>query len=304
MRRWINDGNQFEDTDNRYHQHHGKPLLGTGEWLFEDPHFTHWIDRHSRSNILWLSGGAGVGKSVLCSHAIDTLRASHEQSAVDFYYFTFDEDIDLFMAYRSIAMQLYYEVYTEDEEISEHVYQCTRGTPNLRSVKDLIEILISELESIFIFVDGLDEESSDKARWEITSDIVSFLVDIAKREMSPLKLWCSSQDRRYIRDILSGCEEIQLGAAMNNQDIEKLFRDALDKEFMELDSKTKTNILVDLKRQMNGNFLWASFMLDTIGAAPDLKQLYADIIEGLPEDFEKYLEKIASFHSKQHHFLR
>ncbi len=298
-------GNQLDDVSGRHQQKQMKLLPGTGDWLFKDPHFTYWLDSDSKSNVLWLSGGPGVGKSVLCSHAVESLRTSHMHSAVAFYYFAFDEDLDILMVYRDIAMQLFYEVYSEDEEISEHIYQCTRVSPNVRAMKDLVKILIAELQSTFVFLDGLDEESSDKNRWLVTTDILSFFVDMAKQEMSPLKLWCSSQDRRKIRDHLTGCEEIQLSAATNSQDIEHFFKDALDREFTELDTQTRKAILKDLRRQVNGNFLWASFMLDTISEAPDLKQLHAVIKEGLPESFENYLEKkVAGFKPSQHRFLR
>lgn len=41
-----------------------KALAGTGEWLFRHPEFTAW-QTCSRSQILWLHGSAGTGKSTL-----------------------------------------------------------------------------------------------------------------------------------------------------------------------------------------------------------------------------------------------
>ena len=41
-----------------------KALAGTGEWLFRHPEFTAW-QNCSQSQILWLHGSAGTGKSTL-----------------------------------------------------------------------------------------------------------------------------------------------------------------------------------------------------------------------------------------------
>lgn len=41
-----------------------KALTGTGQWLFQDPEFSTW-QNSSRSQMLWLHGNAGSGKSTL-----------------------------------------------------------------------------------------------------------------------------------------------------------------------------------------------------------------------------------------------
>lgn len=41
-----------------------KALTGTGQWLFQDPEFSAW-QNSSRSQMLWLHGSAGSGKSTL-----------------------------------------------------------------------------------------------------------------------------------------------------------------------------------------------------------------------------------------------
>jgi hypothetical protein len=41
-----------------------KAMKGTGTWLLEDDQFVDWRTS-SRSQMLWLSGGAGTGKSTL-----------------------------------------------------------------------------------------------------------------------------------------------------------------------------------------------------------------------------------------------
>lgn len=255
---------------------------------------------------MWLNGGPGVGKSVICARAVREIRTQHTSSAVAFHYFSFDETDTAPTIYRNIAEQLFLELYYPKGEISDEVYELVQNQANEGSLKELIKVFVAELQSTYIFIDGLDEEYADRSRWADASGVVSFLIDLVRQPDSSVKLWCSSQDRGRIRELMDEAEQIELSASINSQDIETLFVSALQKaEYGELDSQTKSTVLDDLKRQVNGNFLWASLMLHTISDVPDMKELQAKVKEGLPEDFEKYLErKIRNLKKAQHGFLR
>jgi hypothetical protein len=304
VRQWLGYSTSISGID-RQQQQLQRITPGTGTWLFEDSQFANWRHTSSASNVLWLKGGPGVGKSVLCANAINELQESQLDAAIVFHYFTFDDSDTRLTIYRSLAVQLFHELYDGSTEISEHVIEIASGAFNLDSVKKLIKVLIAELRATYIFLDGIDEEISTTERWDAANDIISFLLNIARQEDSPLKFWCSSQDRQKIRSLLGDCEEIHLGAATNDKDIGAFFQAALEaSELEELDSSTKSDIQQSLKKQVDGNFLWASFMLETIADAPSLKQLQAVMKQGLPESFEKYLErKIAGIKPSHHAFL-
>lgn len=307
VRLWIrNRADLNESNTRRQHQREKELLQGTGNWLFKNVSFSKWLAGHSQSNILWLNGGAGVGKSVICARAVQEIRTQHPSFAVAFQYFSFDETDTASTIYRNIAEQLFLELYYPKEEISDQVYELVQNPANERTLKDLIKVLVAELECTYVFIDGLDEEYADKIRWEGASDVVAFFVDLASQPDSSMKLWCSSQDRGKIRELMESAEQIELGASINSQDIETFFVSALEtRDYGELDPPTKARVLSDLKGQVNGNFLWASLMLDTIGDATSLKELQAVVKEGLPEDFEKYLaRKIQNLKKSQHGFLR
>jgi hypothetical protein len=306
VQQWISGGVLLNERNDRLqHQRHEALLEGTAQWLFEDLHFKHWLDLDSGSNVIWTHGGPGVGKSVLCASVVEKMRTLRPTSATVYQYFSFDECDRLLMTYRNIAIQLFYELYDSTEEISDPIYTITRGPATVPAMKDLIKVLVTELDTTYIFLDGLDEELLESDRWRTAADVVSFFVGIAKQELSPLKLWCSSQDRQRIRELLNSSEEVQVGAATNSKDIERLFSSALEnRNFKDLNSAMQTAVLKDLRRQVNGNFLWASLMLDTIGDATSYLDLTAIIQQGLPEDFEKYLErKVRGVRPGQYEFL-
>lgn len=295
-----------ESNFRRQYQRQRERLGGTGNWLYNDQHFCHWMEPDSGSNILWLRGGPGVGKSIICSHAIEELETLRQEAVVAFHFFSFDEEEHMEQIYRNLAGQLFFALYSETEEISERVLGIVRLAPTVRTLQEMVRALIAETAATFVFLDGLDEECSKKGRWDAAGDVLAFLVGCAKESDSSLKLWCSSQDHRYMKDSLAGSEEIQLSAATNSKDIEKFFESAfMSKDFDELDETTKKTIMKDLKKQVNGNFLWASLMLDTIREATDVPSINKIVKKGFPDDFEKYLErKIRGFPPDKHNKIR
>ncbi|KAI3326935.1 hypothetical protein HD806DRAFT_378066 [Xylariaceae sp. AK1471] len=307
VRQWIQGSHSLNDSNDRHqHKHENVLLQGTGEWIHTDERWLRWLDLTSSNNILWLNGDPGVGKSVICAYAARSIRENDSSCAVASQYFSFDEVETLSIIYRNIAEQLFHQLYPSIEEISEHVYEITQSPGNeaTTSLKRLIKTFTTELTATYVFLDGFDEVHSVKERWDNTSDVVSFFADLARQPGSTLKLWCSTQQRGKIRDLMKNAESVELSASKNGDDIEIFFADALrTRNFVELDPANSAQVLSDLKQQVNGNFLWASLMLDTISDASSLKQLQNMVEEGLPEDFEKYLASRMKRIKRTHHGL-
>jgi hypothetical protein len=251
-------------------------------------------------------GGPGVGKSVLCARMIQEVQTKHPSAVTAFQYYSFDEIEVLSNVYRNIAEQLFHELYGQDEEISDEIYYISQGPSNEFTLKILIEIMVQEAKNCYIFLDGLDEEYSDSKRRDAAEELICFLRGLAEQEGSTIKLWFSSQDRRKLRDSLAGAAVVELSAQTNSQDIEAFFTEALSrKDFTELSGDSKRAILGDLRKQVHGNFLWASMMVETISEATSSKELLLAVKNGLPEDFEVYLEKkVKAFKNNLHCFLR
>ncbi|KAI1264055.1 hypothetical protein F5Y18DRAFT_392388 [Xylariaceae sp. FL1019] len=293
VQQWIRNGRSLNDSNDRNQHKYEKILLpGTGAWIHADKDWQLWHDIHSGANCFWLNGAPGVGKSVLCASVAQRIRQWHKSYAVVSQYFSFDEEASLSDIYRNIAEQLFHQLYSAEEDVSDHVYEVIQSPGNeaTTSLKRLIKIFTIELKTTYIFLDGFDEEYSIKERWDNVCDVVTLFTNLAEHPQSTLKLWCSTQDRGKIRDLLTNALPLTLSASKNSSDIEVLFDTALRaRNFNEFDLANSGNLLADLKQQVNGNFLWARLMLDTISDAPTLKQLRELVKEGLPEDFEKYL---------------
>lgn len=253
----------------------------------------------------------GVGKSVACANAARVLREQglskdEQQAVVAVQYFSFDENERLLLLYRQLADQFFHELYYKtQDEMSDEIYALAQRPATIPSLQTFIRVLVAESQTAYLLVDGLDEEYASSERWQAASDVVAFFLSTARQDGSSLKLWCSSQDRRRVRDLLSGAEQIHLTAATNNDDIARLFDDALHSpDFEERDTEAKAAVLQSLKRHVDGNFLWARLMLDATSAAVSMRELQAMLDAGLPGGFEEYLgRKIRSLKPSQHCFL-
>lgn len=172
-------------------------------------------------------------------------------------------------------------------------------------MRDLIEVLVAELSSTYIFLDGIDEECSNDQRWKTASQVLKFFIDLAQRPGSTLKLWCSSQDLDRVRALLAGADQITLGASINNDDIERFCKASLQRDFGDIDDITKSRLLDRVKTQVDGNFLWVKLMLPTLSSAVSVVEMEQHIQQGLPLDFMSYIEKqIRSTNKAQHGVLR
>lgn len=88
VRAWLKAPDATVDHNNIRAKH----CEGTGLWLFQDRHYTQWMNQDN--SLLCISGFAGIGKSVLCSTAItyiSDLGKKENGIALGFFYFQFDD---------------------------------------------------------------------------------------------------------------------------------------------------------------------------------------------------------------------
>jgi len=293
---WIRENPAVNESNNqRQRILEGRVAPGTGDWLLQEALFKLWSDPQSgmSDSSFWLSGGPGAGKSVMCSHAVRHMKQTQPSSVVAFYYY--DDRDTLKMVYQKIAEQLFYELYGSLEDVSDMTYEIAQGLSGESALKDLVKTFMTELSMAYLFLDGFDEAIDDKDKWEDAKDIMQFFRDLSKSEPS-FRLWCSSIDRRGMQDLMVNTRSIHLDASTNGRDIETyLIKEALESPiFEELDNPTKNIFLQDLKSQVKGNFLWASMMVETIRedtSYTTYSEIQDMIKDGLPGDFEKYLER-------------
>jgi hypothetical protein len=292
---WLLGGaSQLNESNHRHQEQHVRVRNpGTCTWLSKNEIFSQWIRPDSAISNLWLKAPPGVGKSVLTAYAVEEVqKASPDAGATCFHYYSFDEEFTALQVFRFIAEQLKNRLWDQTEDLPEDIYSfAQRSTTSSKTedVKTVIRMLLDQMTVTYIFLDGLDEECDGGSRWNQLTQVVDFFLDLGKKDVPRVKIWCSSQERSCMDSRLKDFSAIQVTHSSNKEDIERYLSDKIPQlDDLELDPGYKTLVLEDLSSRADGCFLWASLMLDSITSAESLQAIQEQINEGLPQTYESY----------------
>ena len=158
----------------------------TCSWLSSHTVFQDWLQPSTNASRLWLRAARGVGKSVLCAYAIQQSLQSPSCCSIRQYY-TFDEEFTAVQVYRSLAEQLADQVISKSAEIPVEVHEYTQRSATsskCEDVKNVIRLLLREVPTTFVFLDGLDEECDDKKRWRELVEVIDFFEGLTTADSS------------------------------------------------------------------------------------------------------------------------
>jgi len=191
----------------------------TNDWLVQSGRYQEW--KSSLTSYLWIHGKPGCGKTVLCSEAIEDIRAHcarYSNSGFAIFYFSFTDDkkqrhIDIL---RSLLVQL----CRKGPALSrlQHAYERYGESP--LSINEMEDILFSCLEAykeVFLLMDALDEcPKIDDTR----QAALEWLATLTKRAPH-LKCLVTSREEPDIRETmeLMGAEVLHVDSVAVDTDI-------------------------------------------------------------------------------------
>ncbi|RPA82003.1 hypothetical protein BJ508DRAFT_199534, partial [Ascobolus immersus RN42] len=149
-------------VDNRqdYEVYTSDHISGTSEWLLEEEDLKSWLST-DHSDVFWLAGKAGTGKTYLATHLITHLTQT--QKHVVYFYCQYDDPAKrtTLGILRSLSAQLleriplpddYRAVYEEYRKTSQ------AGLNDVETAVTGLEILLRCLPwRVHVVIDGLDE---------------------------------------------------------------------------------------------------------------------------------------------------
>ena len=283
---------------------------GTCSWLIDDSNFQDWLTGKSEQPVLWLFAGPGTGKSILCSHAYKYVEKADLglKAAVALQFYEFDNQHSATAVARGLAAQLFASYRCLRPEISEDLRQMSqKNAADLSSVLQFIQALIKKLPRTYIFFDGLDEECS-MARWKEAVKIVDFFISLAEESPKTVRIWFSSQNQILIRAKLykPSTINIDIGDHIKNTVDDYIYSRVPGLENPEVDQKAREWILTKLRSRAEGNFLWATLMLNMIeNDASSFDEMERLVKEGLPKDLDHYYHQIfARYESTERELAR
>ena len=191
---------------------------GTCNWLLRDFSFLAWISNRPAASFACF-GIPGSGKSVLASHVVDDIRASHTSTkvAVCHHYCEYSDERTLELAgmFGSLTRQLLEkkDIPTNLEEtISKHFVDGHGSSP--QAATDLFHEALSLFDKVFVVIDGLDElKESDQ------SGIIRALKDLLRGEKVMLYISCRCEELN-VRSAFEGGQCVDISSHRSSDDLE------------------------------------------------------------------------------------
>jgi hypothetical protein len=134
---------------------------GTGQWLLHSEEYQRW--KQKSTNVVWLYGNAGCGKSILSATIIEDLSLCQETSKDTVLYFYFDFNDSAKQSWENLLRTLLFNLYWNRPDCRSHVDRlflaCQNGKvqPPSKAQQDTLDLMFEEARDIYIVIDALDE---------------------------------------------------------------------------------------------------------------------------------------------------
>ncbi|KAF7983634.1 hypothetical protein HWV62_20572 [Athelia sp. TMB] len=285
------------DTSSNYNAARKKHQPGTGSWFLDGLQFSEW--KEQPGSVLWLYGGPGSGKTVMCSSAIENIQTFCEikPSARGYAYFFFDGTsaqsgtLDYDNITRSIITQLSDRCGDAVPNALMEMYsKCDSG--HRQPLESQLEYTLSGILKIFsntyIVIDSLDE-CVQKA------DVLKWIQSIASENAGSLHIMLTSRpEPDIIRGLTSmaALRKILLEGQSSLDDINAYLDARLNLPDMDQwDEHEKQTIKNAVSDGSDGMFRWVTLQMDAIMKCRSQEQL-ANQLKALPKDLDATYAKI------------
>lgn len=281
-----------------------EPNPQTCEWIFHDYRYRRWNTLSNRTesrNLLWIKGKPGSGKSTMMKRIMQQYDKNSSTDGIICLSFFFNargmqiENSPLGL-YRTLLFQLLQSSQTLLDEFLPQFLQKEKQcygqkvawrTPEL---SEFFHSAICKLQSnsIYIFIDALDECEEDEVRAIIKRFENTSVA--AGSSGTRIKICWSSRHYPHISlRVVSGFEVIM--EDHNGSDIRRYVRQELDFQEQNL----RTELINGILSKSAGIFFWASFMVRRLSKAFDqgfsAEQMRA-LLDKVPPSLEGLFEEV------------
>lgn len=274
---------------------------GTCEWIREDAAYNTW--RSGDTNLLWINGGPGKGKTVLSIFLTQEL----ERKIDTIFYFCSNDDQERNNA-TAVLRGLIWHVTGKRPQLAdgllEHLSDEKRTQAALTSPETLWSIFVKMLKDSrvgtkYCVLDGLDECNEDSQRWLVAKlmDLVS--VDVLGSSNIAFKIAIISRSGLG----LARCTQVRLDPD-NDKQVGKEIQTFVSSRVQQLASMVSLpaelhhEVQTALLDRSEGTFLWVGFAMaellkkkngyqDTKGSLLPTKRSAGDIWSNVAPDRER-----------------
>lgn len=305
----------------------------TFQWIFDDvttrpwDSLSDWLKEGSQ--VYWISGKAGSGKSTLMRLLVEDSRTGEllaqwspgrKPLVIKFYFWLSGTEMQ--RSLKGFLCSVIHQLFHEDKLLIEQLLSGNSGLLSKRnpgdwSKKELRTTLVHSIgllnRPLCIFLDGLDEFDQD----DDVDQILKLLDDVSNSGTT--KICVSSRPEPYIAKRMKGCMQLQL-QDLTAKDMDICIRTTLDETRnwclpASIDDEYLEDIIETIANKADGVFLWVQYALsslirgmrneDTIEdllrrieqLPSGMHQLYLQMWNRLNEDKQQYQDEAATYFS-------
>ncbi|TEY71675.1 hypothetical protein BOTCAL_0088g00070 [Botryotinia calthae] len=294
---------------------------GTGSWLIDGDHLKTWSK--TNNSFLWLNGGAGAGKSILCSTVIEHIQQQFKQELnviVTYWYIKFDNSTTQSISniIRSWIRDICSNRRDTPQTLKDAYAHCNHGQqqPTIKKLREILKSVMTGLQDVYLIVDALDEYPKTER-----DSLLDTLKEIHNWQIGPIHIFVTSRLEDDIRfhltdmseqNVSDNCQSIRLQGSNVTEVIKKFLSNQISNNDIssfgkkKWSSDFKEEVVKSIARQADGMFRLAALQLDslknyrTVSAIRNgLNQLpssldvfYERALENLSEE-DQYYVKIA-----------
>ncbi|KFY68330.1 hypothetical protein V498_10663 [Pseudogymnoascus sp. VKM F-4517 (FW-2822)] len=274
----------------------GPRVRGTCEWIKANELYSSWLQ--SSSQLLWLSGGPGKGKTMISIFIAEELEqtAADTQDTLFLQYFC-DNKSDKRNTGVAIIRGLLFQLLQLQPKLVEYIlprFEVEKESLfTLEALWRIFEAMICDttLGTVYCVLDGLDE--CEESSLLVLLEKLEALFSADSSSTHRLKLLIVSRDHpEFILEILSQFPCIRLDTH-TNMEIDTDVRHFIEVRVDELAAKKKyspslrAHVEKVFAHRANGTFLWVGIVADQL-----TKYTWSEVEEALKDHFPPGLEEL------------
>ncbi|KUI66050.1 Vegetative incompatibility protein HET-E-1 [Cytospora mali] len=270
---------------------------GTCQTFISSREFIDWRESQS-SHIIWAHANPGNGKSTLCSMIVDHLR---DEGKICGYYF-FKHDNFQKRRVSSLLKSLAFQTASQQLETCRAFARLADSGSSLQKAnvvtiwKDVYLGILAEQRDendIFWVIDAIDESESARQILELLSDVGDFRprlhILLLGRPQAPItQAIQKAKGRILVTEVALSDNEADIRTVVANE-IEYL---------QSHDDELKTQIIDEITKRSQGNFLWASLVVEQVTRCrrqEQIRQVLETSPDGMDSLYNRMLDSISNF---------
>jgi hypothetical protein len=278
----------------------GSRVDGTCEWIKSNKLYNSWL--HARSQLLWLSGGPGKGKTMLSIFLVEELeqRAKKSQDALLVQYFCDNRDEKKNTAV-AIIRGLIFQLLRGRSKLFDYIlldFKIQReslfSSSSFEALWRIFETMICDpvLGTVYCVLDGLDECEEASLEVLLKKFKALFSTKFNESSMCHLKLIAVSRDLpEFIPEILSAFPRVRLDPDADseiNSDIHRFVEVKVNElsKYRQYPEPLHVHVKKVFLNRAEGTFLWVGIV------ANELRKYKATEVESALNLFPSGLEEL------------